>query len=252
MKNDFFKVGKYTREDIIENYNQFIDSGTHLNMLVRSTRLQNEKIDEIEEYVKHIKDFKRQAASQGNESFANLLFHFQCMLRAVQASLKMWVLVKEEEYQKAWSSLVDAEEYTEVAKRAVDHEGPRAFSAYLGKVRDLIFPKWSRYNSVAFSTTIGKCSICGQSFDECDHVEGVIYMGRLCRRFDLKITDVNHVGIVEHPRDRRCIIPKISNDSGVMIDVFTQEETGEVREKEEGVAGHMEGIIMSAVTLDFD
>ena len=37
-----------------------------------------------------------------------------------------------------------------------------------------------------------------------------------------------------------------------MMDVFTLECTGEVRENNKGVAGHMSGIILTTVDLDLD
>ncbi len=252
MKNDYFKEGKYSTQDVIDSYNNFIDSANSLNLLVRSTRLQKEKIEDIEEYIRFIKSFKHQAASKGDERFANLLLHFQCMLRCVQSSLNMWLHLKDEDYQKAWSCLVDAQEYKDVALKIEDHDGVRRMEDFLTKVREVVFPPWGHYNSAAFSSTIGHCSICNESFGDCDHIEGLIYAGRLCRRVGVQILEGYHSAIVENPRDRRCIITEVSKDNGRMMDVFTLEESVEVREKEEGVAGYMNGVILTTVSLDFD
>jgi hypothetical protein len=174
MKTEWFGEGKYSRQDVADSYNTFVDSANSLNLLVRSTRLQQEKVLEIDESVKCIKNFKCQAALRGDEVFANLLFHFQCMLRCVQSSIKMWILLKDERYQDAWSCLVDAQEYKDVALKTEDHAGVRRMEAFLEKVRDAAFPPWTHYNSAAFSSTIGQCSICGDPFGDCDHIEGLV------------------------------------------------------------------------------
>jgi len=254
MKTEWFGEGKYSRKDVIDSYNDFIDSANSLNLLVRSTRLQKEKISDIDEYIKCIKNFKRQAASKGDEQFANLLFHFQCMLRCVQSSIEMWLHLKDEEYQRAWCCLVDAQEYKDVALKIEDHDGIRRIEDFLGKVRDAIFPPWTHYNSAAFSSTIGQCSICGEPFGDCDHIEGLIYSGRLCRRVSIQFLEGHHSAIVSNPRDRRCIITEISKDDGNMIDIFTLERTGDVdvHDEENEVLGHMKGILLTTVSLDFD
>lgn len=252
MKTEWFGEGKYSHQDVIDSYNDFIDSANSLNLLVRSTRLQKEKIADIDRYIKYIKHFKHQAASKGDEKFANLLFHFQCMLRCVQSSIEMWLHLKEDEYQKGWSCLVDAQEYKDVALKVEDHDGVRRMDVFLEKVRDAIFPPWIHYNSAAFSSTIGRCSICGEPFGDCDHIEGLVYSGALCRRVDIQLIEGHHSAIVSNPRDRRCIITEVSRDDGSMMDVFTLENTGEAHEREDGVAGHMKGIILTTVSLDFN
>ncbi len=57
---------------------------------------------------------------------------------------------------------------------------------------------------------------------------------------------------MSNPRDKRCIITEISRDDGSMMDIFTLEDTGEIREAEDGVLGHMQGIVMTTISLDFD
>ncbi|WP_114241453.1 hypothetical protein [Dyella sp. C9] len=252
MRTDWFGEDVCSSQDIIDSYNSFIDSANSLNLLVRSSRLQQEKVLEIDEYIGYIKGFKHQVASRGDERFANLLFHFQCMLRCVQSSIRMWMHLKEDNHQKAWCCLVDAQEYKDVALKIEDHVGVRRVEEFLEKVRDTVFPPWTHYNSAAFTSTIGRCSICGKPFGDCDHVEGMVYLGRLCRRVGIQLLEANHCAIVSNPRDRRCIFAEISRDDGRMMNVFTLEDTGDVREKEEGVAGHVNGVILTTVSLDFD
>jgi hypothetical protein len=82
---------------------------------VRSVDLQRIKADEIDGYVLGIKHIKAQAVDRAEEDIARLMLHFQCMLRSVQLALRVWVELKDGDNVRAWSNLVDAQEYCEVA-----------------------------------------------------------------------------------------------------------------------------------------
>ena len=129
-----------------------------------------------------------------------------------------------------------------------DYEGVRNLEKRLQAAEESIFPGWSLYNSPGFVETIGNCSICGELFSLCDHVENQIYMGQLCQRIDRNIVRTDHFAFVQNPRDRRCIITKISEDDGQEIDYFTWEKTGEKKDNSDGM--HAEAIMFKIPTLD--
>jgi len=241
---------RITLDEIRESYDDFIDSCQKFNYLTRSESIQREKIKECEEYIRVVKSYKSQAITDKNEDASGFLFHMQCMLNAMRSSLIVWVNVKGEKYNEAWNSLIDAQEYVEVALKIEEYDGVINMRFHLDSMENAIFPGWKLYNSPGHTETIGKCSICGKIFSKCDHIEDHIYMGRLCRRVDRKIIDVYHSALVENPKDRRCIITKHSGDGGRMIDYFTWEETGEVKDHENGKI--VEGIILSLNGLDLD
>ncbi|MFV2058660.1 MAG: hypothetical protein ACC707_19530 [Thiohalomonadales bacterium] len=113
-----------------------------------------------------------------------------------------------------------------------------------------LFPGWALYNSPGHTETIGKCSICGSAFTKCEHIENNIYMGQLCLRIDRKLIEADHSALVKNPKDRRCIMTKVSGDNGKMIDYFTWEETNDIKGDEEGM--YVEGVILSFHSLDFN
>lgn len=161
-------------QDVIDDYNDFIDSCTNLNTHSRSLELQRLKVDEAGRRVLQMKGYKAQAAEQDDERAANLLFHFQCMLRSMESSLSVWVAIKEGHPQTAWDHLVDSQEYLSVAILAEDHDGARRLEQHLSAMQQALFPHFHVFNSAGFTETIGDCSICRQPFFECDHVENVI------------------------------------------------------------------------------
>ena len=83
----------------------------------------------------------------------------------------------------------------------------------------------------------------------CDHVENEIYMGQLCRRIDREIVRTDHFSLVENPRDRRCVITKMSDDDGNEIDCYTLEKTGNKSESVDGK--QLQSVVLTTHTLDF-
>lgn len=221
-------------KDIHNDFCNFVDSCSNYGFYTRSLDLQYEKIIDCENFLKVIKQYKYQAIKRKNEHESNHLFHMQCMINALRSYLYMWVQLKENDFKKSWTSLVDAQEYTAIALKTYNYEGVRIFEARLIDAENSLFPNWNRYNSCGLIETIGQCSICHDSFLNCEHIENAVYMGSLCKRINRKVIKVDHVAIVENPRDRRCIFTKTSDDDGNEIDSFTLEKTGKKVDNNDG------------------
>ncbi|MCU8019728.1 hypothetical protein L5M36_23035 [Shewanella sp. SM72] len=232
---------KVSFETINEDFCCFIDSCGKFSFYTRSTVIQRQKITMCDDYLGVIKQYKHQAIERNNEHNANQFFHMQCVINSLRSFLHMWVQLKENDFENSWTYLVDAQEYISIALRINDYEGIRNLENRLNSAEESIFPGWKIYNSPGFVETVGKCSICHESFSVCDHLENEIYMGRLCQRVDREIVRTDHFAFVENPRDRRCIITKTSDDEGNEIDYFTWEETGKKFDNNEGhhVVGRM-------------
>tara|TARA_R110001599_G_scaffold75302_1_gene206908 strand:- start:581 stop:1318 length:738 start_codon:yes stop_codon:yes gene_type:complete len=239
---------RVSNEEIHEAYCEFIDSCAKFSFYTRSIEVQREKVAECDNYLVTIKQYKSQAIDKNNEPAANQFLHMQCMIHSLRSSLLMWITLKEDSFEKSWTHLVDAQEYTAIALRINDYEGVRNLEARLKGAEQSLFPGWKFYNSPGFVETVGKCSICHAPFSDCDHVENEIYMGSLCQRIDRNIVRVDHFAFVENPRDRRCIITKTSDNEGNEIDYFTWEKTGNKADNDEG--HHVEGRMFCIPTLD--
>lgn len=235
-------------EELHEEYCEFIDLCGKFNFYTRSGVFQIERVKECERYLQVIKSYKKQAIDNGSEHYANQFFHMQCMINASISSLMMWRNIKESKFHEAWVNLVDAQDYISIALKISDYEGVRNLEDRLKGAEISIFPGWAKYNSPGFVETIGVCSICHKEFLECGHIENKIYMGSLCQRVDREIIDVHHIAYVDSPYDRRCIITKLSDGEGNMIDYFTWEKTGKKIDPKEGMI--TENVIISSVELD--
>ena len=98
-------------DKIHEDYCDFIDSCGKFNCYTRSKELQDEKSKECIQYLLIIKSYKHQAIQNKSEHIANQFFHMQCMINATKSFLLMWVNLKDGEFNKSWSHLVDAQRY---------------------------------------------------------------------------------------------------------------------------------------------
>ncbi len=251
MKSEFFGSAPFTPQGVVDTCLAYIESAYQLNLIVRSSKLQEAKIKEMDDFIAELKAFKHWAIDHEVEQHANELFHFQCFIRSVQSCLETWVNIKNSEPESAWHSLMDAIDYKDIALRISDYEGIRTHETLLTDARRVLFPENMVFNSPAFRSTVGDCSICRSSFNSCEHIEDFIYSGRLCRRINISILEANHSAIVKNPLDPRCIMTERSDEAGRMINMLSLELTGEESERSND-AMRVKGILLSTRSLDVD
>ena len=128
-------------------------------------------------------------------------------------------------------------------------EGLDNLESHLKSIEKAIFPGWAIYNSVGMLETCGKCSVCLESFNKCNHLEGAVYMGKLCRRIDKSIIKIDHSAFVKNPLDRRCIFTEISHGK-IVLDNFTREPTGELTDDENSM--HVKALLINFAEMDYD
>lgn len=239
--------------DIVLSYNAKLKEAEKYNFLVRDSDLQLEQISNLIEFKNKIKKYKYDFIHSNEEKYANTLFHFQCVLNSFISCLRMWIELKKTNYDKAWNYLIDAQEYISVAVRAANnYVGIDEYTERLYHIEEVIFPNFPLFNSIGMVETIGHCSICIEKYGECEHIEGFIYMGRLCQRIKREVIKIDHSALVEKPRDKRCVIKAISTDEGYYRDYFTWKLTDRKVEnhKERGMV--MESVLLNTNELEYD
>lgn len=239
-----------TFQEVKRNFCVFVDTCCRFNCFTRSMDEQKNKAEECNAFIAQIKHYKAQAINANDEFSANQFFHMQCVLNALHSIFNMWCSIKENKFQQAWNQLIDAQEYVVVALRIEEYEDLIKFQKKLLSIEEAIFPGWALFNSPGVKETIGKCSICGENFALCEHIENEIYMGALCQRVEREIIGCDHTAFVEKPRDRRCIVTEISDDDGCMIDYFTWEKTGEKVEISAGSVAIVRVVMLHCNGLD--
>jgi hypothetical protein len=177
------------------------------------------KADKLSDRARSAKNWVQK---QQKESKANLFFSMECTALFLKRLGEVWLELKVENPHEAWRALMDAQEYLRVAIQA--HETPelREHLLKLENIELTLFPKPSQFISPGIIYKSGKCTICGYRFDKCEHEEDLIYMGKVCKEIQRRIVEVNHVALVDKPRDKRCYVNSWEDDAGQQIDYFTQ------------------------------
>ena len=241
-----------TLRQLTKEFINAINESANVAFFVRDAKLQAEQIVILLALKKRIKAFKYGAIDAKDEDGANKLFQFQCRLNAGVSFLRMWMDLKKDKPYAAWDDLIDAEEYVSIAMRAANDDIELGrFMDHLKNTEAVLFPGYVRYHSIGAFIRGGTCSVCGKPFGECQHVEDLVYWGRLCMRIHPEIVAVDHVALVQEPRDRRCIMTEVETEDGYYRDYMTWHIT-EKAEKHTNKVARFKGRLFSNKLLEID
>ena len=205
---------------IIEEYNMMMNKSQNIAIYTRGIEIQKSEIENLEKFDLHLEKIKQKFIKTRNENFANLALCLQLGARAISFELKMLVNLKEDKMVEAWNCLIEAQNLTGIVIRnhPFDRGSLSGYKMRLQEYEKTLFPKMM-FSSVGGIIKISKCSICGNDYDDCDHIKGKLYMGKMCSRI-IKEMDLEEISLVENPEDKRCRIISTS-DKGANIDTLT-------------------------------
>jgi hypothetical protein len=237
--------------EVARRYNELVNRAIKLNYVVRDRQLQNEMVAELGDFRTELASIKEAARAGGQCELANLLFVFQCVINSLSRSLRIWGAIHDGAAADAWGALVDAQEYVAIAQR-VSVEGTYGLENYAQRLADIervVFPGWPMFVSPGLiEEGSGTCSICSKPYDDCaDHVEGIVYCGRLCQRVNRTIISADHTAFVDLPHDKRCIIRYIATEDGRKRDYITWRITDD---RFESAGETKDGLIIDVIVLN--
>ena len=189
---------------LLTEYSSVIHEAETLSFMARASELQAERVELLDKYLKQLHGVKAGFQDDVNEYGANLILVLELLTRAIRSELVMWLLLKREEPEKAWGSLIDAQDLAAAASR-VHEVGQIALCRMpmYEMIEKFIFPPQT-FNSAGFITKYRTCSICGSSYDDCDHVAGMPYIGELCTIIIKEVAEILEVSVVDKPANKRC------------------------------------------------
>jgi hypothetical protein len=195
----------------VTRYNEAVEEAANFRFITRSSELQKQACEKV--FLASIASEKEQAAIAGNEDYANLLLACECAVEGLVAELRMWLLLKQDQPDKAWDHLVTAQNALASALKA--HDGFTEIDNNLRRldaIERIIFPPQVFFSS---GMIVDKqiCSICSSDYEDCEHVKGRPYMGKFCM-VRLIASKVDHVAMVHNPADKRCRVEKFSEEGG--------------------------------------
>jgi hypothetical protein len=227
-------------DELFREFETDVRGIAHERYPVRSERQLKTASERAWTLAETVAGYKEDARVKQDGAAANMLLSAQCFASALASEIDMWLALREGNPDAAWSKLIDAEEYMDVAARAHATDGTSEMAARLAQLEEMLFPAVV-YLSCSFRYRSGTCTICDQKFDECPHEEDGVYVGRLCRevnRLDMRLLEVS---VVDSPRDKRCRLATREDGEGVHRNWFT----GEIVEGES--KGDTEGKMFNAL-----
>ncbi len=200
-------------EQRIEAFNKVVKGIEKYLFITRDADLQREALEQLKALSAQIQIWKSQAIEEGLEDPANLFLGFECAVLYLRAELTMWLDLKEGRPEKAWEQLITAQGAIADAIRA--HRGFAHLernAERMAGIEHLIFPP-QVFFSAGLIVGRQECTICGQDYEDCPHVKGRPYLGKLCA---VRLCDVrpDHIAIVKEPANRRCRVVHFSDGEG--------------------------------------
>ena len=199
----------------IQRLNKRVEETQPLLYITRDVKLQQGAIESLTQFAVEVAEEKAIAIKSNQEEYANILLGCECIIGALQAELSMWVLLKQEEPDKAWDQLIAAQAACMAAARAHDGFGgaSRQLWRRLDRFEYLIFPPQTFMSSGLILEEL-HCSICEEDYEDCSHIRGQPYMGRFCRIVITK-AKIAHVSLVDSPKDKRCRVLLVGVEGGM-------------------------------------
>ncbi|WP_144408791.1 hypothetical protein [Chromobacterium vaccinii] len=204
---------KMTIEQIVTYFNEEIKEIENYLCITRSSTTQINQCRKLDALQYNAALIKKEAIRRASENVANLLLGFECVIGAIRSELLMWVLIKKDMPNQAWDRLIAAQMGYLDASRS-----DKGFAHCLKRLRELeqiesqIFPP-QVFVSAGFVSKKIDCSICGERYSKCEHLQGMPYMGLFCEVIHRDPVG-DHVAIVKIPADKRCRIVSVKTKDG--------------------------------------
>jgi hypothetical protein len=223
------------REEVVDFQNRLQElSGdcTRFCFLTRAKEFQLESVHKLELLKDEALSLKKQMAAQKDEDSANAMLSFEQMTLALIDELKMWVALKDDDPNRAWDFLVEAQGAARTAMQA--HQVAGHLEQYCNRlhlIERIIFPPQT-YFSPGIVIQQSECSICGKEYGECDHLVGKAYMGEMCIKI-IKECEIKEISVVFDPANKQARMINLT-DEEVMRDYMTWRPASDSSAKEHG------------------
>jgi hypothetical protein len=216
-----------------QDVNALLNEAVGLRYFTVGKELHEETIARLDALAKEIEAFRKRAQEQKEEEAANLAFAFLQYVVGTTCLLSMWVQLKEDCPDDACVSIVNAQRAIECGLRLLPNDAFQQVSELLHFLEHVLFPP-QLFSSIAHQYGWAECSICGQTYGDCDHLAGQLYMGQMCAKVIREISHVDHVAIVRNPADKALRIPAWPDGDKVRC-TLTRRVVGENDGKIQGV-----------------
>lgn len=198
---------------LVEHFGAVAKEAQTLTFITRDRGLQEQARQDIATLLELLAAEKNGFVAAGDEDSANQILALECAIRSVDSELAMFLDLKDDQPERAWNHLVDAQNAASASMRA--HESAvhvERHAAKLHYVEKLLFPP-QVFMSVGCKVGRRECTICNSDYEDCDHIVGRPYMGSMCSVI-LQEIELHEASIVTDPADKRCRVTHFSDEGG--------------------------------------
>src|ERR1043166_3083876 len=94
---------------VSESFNELMHEAQVLMFMTRDSDLQRDVVARLSDMLVTLGKWKQEAVRQRNEDCANFILGMECLAKALQNELTMWLSLKEESAERAWENLIAAQ-----------------------------------------------------------------------------------------------------------------------------------------------
>lgn len=210
------------KEQLIEEFEHLIEDSAKFLFITRGKEFQQEAVEKLSALKQKISLFKEKAVEKEDEDSANLALGLELFISAFISELEMWMELKEDDPNKAWDYLADAQLFARDAAQAhrIVQERAERYANRLYLLEKLLFPP-QIFLSPGIVHKREECSICGKEYGECEHIKGKAYMGKICYVIIREIQTFSEVSIVKEPANKRARVYQLTDEDGITRDLMT-------------------------------
>jgi hypothetical protein len=160
---------------------------------------------------------ERKTPTEADEAFLNDLYVLDRYVDFLGVYGELWEKILNQKFAASWCSLQDALDLLRLIKK-FSRIDISFFESQLTELEQL-YP-YNVFFSAGMVVEGLECSLCGFDIDsdECLHMRGQLYGGRMATAIVQKVVRFDHASLVTHPADKRCVVQY--EDSGEQFKVI--------------------------------
>ncbi|MEV4780487.1 YecA family protein [Burkholderia sp. LMU1-1-1.1] len=155
----------------------------------------------------------REIYASGSDEIQNDISILETYIEFFRSYGSLWRKISSGQYSESWVALQDANDSLRLIRRwsgiALDPLAEQLCAL------ESLYP-YKIFASVGWAVGWYECSICGHDIDsfECSHRRNELYRGQRACAIARDMLAMDHVALVEHPVDKRCVITIPNNAPG--------------------------------------
>lgn len=205
-------------KNIFEEFDVIAEKAQNIAIFTRDIDLQKNEVLTINLFVEKIDTLMLKSGLIEEE--LNLLLFLKFTIESVMLEIQMIIQLKENKIDLAWSALIQAQGQISIATKnhPFNPSNLEGFINRLNLYEKLLFPK-VMFASVGGIIKKTKCTICELEYEDCDHMKGKFYSGKLCLR-EIHEMELEETSLVENPASKMNRQLTVTYN-GKNVDIFT-------------------------------